>query len=130
MALLNTLLSKITGQDYSSNESLIREYIDKYPLYMFFSSVIFAPAIEELLFRKSIKNIFKNKYLFIIISGILFGISHVTNFRDINELLFSIPYIIMGIDFAYIYHKTNNIFTTMTFHLGHNLILLIIRFII
>ncbi len=130
MALINTLLSKITNQSYSGNETLIREYIDKYPLYMFFSSVIFAPVIEEFIFRKSVKNIFKNKYLFIIISGLLFGISHITNFKDINELLFSIPYIIMGIDFAYIYHKTNNIFTTMAFHLGHNLILLIIRFII
>ena len=130
MALINTLLTKLTNQHLSGNEIQIREYINKYPIYMIFSTVIFAPIIEELMFRKSLKNIFKFKYLFIILSGLIFGIAHITNFKDVNELLFSIPYIIMGIDFAYIYYRTNNIFTTITFHLCHNLILLIIQIIL
>jgi len=127
MIIGNTIISKITNQSLSGNEIEIRERITNYPLIMIFSTIIYAPIIEEIIFRKSIKNIFKNKYLFIIISGLIFGILHITNFKDLNEILYSIPYIIIGLDFAYIYYKTNNIFTTITFHFCHNLILLIIQ---
>lgn len=127
MFVSNTIISRLTNQTLSGNEEIIRSNIDKYPLYVCFSAIIYAPFIEEIIFRKSIKNLFKNKYLFIIISGLIFGIVHISNYNDINEIIHCIPYIIMGIDFAYIYHKTNNIFTTMTFHLCHNLVLLIIQ---
>lgn len=127
MIISNIILSNITNQSLSGNEIKIRDYINKYPLYMIFSSVLFAPIIEEFIFRKSLKNIFKYKYLFIFISGLIFGILHISNFNNLNEILFSIPYIIMGIDFAYIYYKTNNIFTTLTLHSCHNLILLLIQ---
>jgi membrane protease YdiL (CAAX protease family) len=96
---------------------------------MIFSSVIYAPFVEEIIFRKSIKNVIKNPYIFIIISGFLFGILHINDYKNFSEILMGIPYIIMGLDFAYIYHKTNNIFTTMTFHFCHNLILLLIQLI-
>lgn len=126
MGISNIIISKITNSSLAGNEITIREYIQKYPLYMLFSSVIYAPIIEELIFRKTLKNILKYKYLFIISSGLIFGLLHISE-PSLKELLFSIPYIIMGIDFAYIYYKTNNIFTTITFHLCHNLILLIIQ---
>ena len=127
MIITNLILSKLTNCSLSGNEIKVREYIQKFPIYMIYSSIIFAPFVEELIFRKTIRKIFNNKYLFIIISGIIFGILHISNFKDPNEIIFSISYIIMGIDFAYIYYKTNNIFTTITFHLCHNLILLIIQ---
>lgn len=129
MFLVNFILSKVTNQALAGNEAITREYIKKYPIYMTFSALIFSPLVEELIFRKTLKNIFKSKYLFIILSGFIFGILHIANYTNPTELLFTIPYIIMGIDFAYIYYKTNNIFTTLTFHFCHNLILLIIQFI-
>lgn len=127
MGLTNIILTKITGSSLSGNEAIIRERIVKYPIYTAISAVLLAPIVEELIFRKSLKNIFKFKYLFIIISGLIFGILHIQNFSDMNEILYSIAYIIMGLDFAYIYSRTNNIFTTMTFHLCHNLVLFIIQ---
>ena len=71
----------------------------------------------------------KNKYVFIILSGLIFGILHISDYTNATEILFGIPYVIMGIDFAYIYYKTDNIFTTMSYHMMHNLILLVIQFI-
>ena len=130
MGLSNFLLQKITPTSLSGNEEAVRKLIKLLPVYMTFSTVIFAPIIEEVIFRKTIKNIFGNNVLFVIISGLLFGLLHVTNFKDMNEIIHSIPYIIMGIDFAYIYYKTKNIFTTITFHSFHNLILLLVQFII
>lgn len=129
MGISNVFLQQITHLEMSGNEESIRSLISRIPLFMAFSSVIYAPFIEEMIFRKTIKNVIKNKYLFIIISGVVFGVVHITNYKNLSEILMSIPYIIMGIDFAYIYHKTNNIFTTMTFHLCHNLILFLLQLI-
>ena len=128
MSLSNALVYKITNMQISENESAIREYIKLFPIYMSFSTVIFSPFIEEITFRKVFRNIINNKYIFIIISGVIFGLIHTNSFK-VNDLFSSIPYIIMGIDFAYIYYKSDNIFTTIAFHSMHNLILLIIQFI-
>lgn len=129
MGMTNILVSKITNMNISSNETSIREYIKLFPIYMSFSTVIYAPIIEEITFRKIIKNIVDNKYLFIIISGILFGIVHLNTNPSINDYLMILPYIVMGIDFSYIYNKTDTIFSTIIFHALHNLILLIIQLI-
>lgn len=131
MGIANALLVKVTGMEMSTNEQNVRTLIKYYPLYMSFSSVMYAPIVEELIFRKSIKNLFNDNVLFVLMSGLIFGLIHVvgTGNEGINEILMGIPYIIMGLDFAYIYAKTKNIFTTMTLHSIHNLTLLIIQFI-
>lgn len=131
MGITNALLVKVTGMEMSTNEQNVRTLIKYYPLYMSFSSVMYAPIVEELIFRKSIKNLFNDNVLFVLMSGLIFGLIHVvgTGNEGIKEILMGIPYIIMGLDFAYIYAKTKNIFTTMTLHSIHNLTLLIIQFI-
>ncbi len=129
MGLSNIFISNITHYNISINEQNVRMYIKLFPIYMFFSSTIYAPIVEEITFRKTFKNILNNKYLFIVISGLLFGIVHISNLNDINDYLMIIPYVIMGIDFSYIYYKTNTIFSTIIFHSFHNLILIIIQFI-
>ena len=130
MGLSNIILTKITGLETSQNEALVRKTIKLLPIYMTFSTVIYAPIVEEITFRKTFRNIIKNNNLFIIISGVMFGIVHISiSNNQVNDLLMVIPYIIMGIDLAYIYYKSKNIFTTITIHSAHNLILLIIQFI-
>lgn len=131
MGVSNTILINITGMELSTNEENVRTLIKYYPIYMAFSSVIYAPIVEELIFRKSIKNIVDNKFAFILTSGIIFGLVHVISSgnESFNEFLMGIPYIIMGIDFAYIYSKSKNIFTTISIHSLHNLVLLIIQLI-
>ncbi len=130
MGISNHIISNITNMNISTNEENVRELIKMIPIYMCFSVIIYSPFVEEVIFRKSLKNIFKNKYLFIILSGIIFGIVHMSfNDFNINEFLMIIPYMIMGFDFAYIYEKSNCIFTTMALHSIHNFILLIIQFI-
>lgn len=127
MGLSNVLLQHITHLEMSGNETAVRTLLKQIPVYMVFTSIIYAPFVEEIIFRKSIRNIIKNKYIFVIISGIIFGLLHISDYRNINEILMGIPYIIMGLDFAYIYYKTNNLFTTMVFHFCHNLILVLIQ---
>lgn len=130
MGISSYIISNITGIETSQNESIVRQYIKIFPIYMSFSTVIYAPIVEEITFRKTFRNVIKDNILFIVLSGLIFGIVHINiTSNSFNDFLIVIPYIIMGIDFSYIYYKSNNIFTTITLHSVHNLILLIIQFI-
>ena len=129
MGFSNVIIQELTNTSISGNEETVRNYIKLYPIYMSFTSLLYAPFVEEMIFRKSIRNIIDNKIIFIILSGVIFGALHISDFTDIKQVLLGIPYILMGLDFAYIYYKTNNIFTTMTFHIIHNFILLSIQLI-
>lgn len=126
----NLFISIITNGRVASNEESVRELIDMMPLYMVFQILIYAPITEELIFRKSIRNIFNNKYLYILTSGIVFGGLHViTSVSTITDLLYIVPYSALGIAFAYTYTKTNNIFSTISMHALHNSLTLILFFL-
>ena len=111
----------------SVNEILVQEYLSKYPVFMAFSSIIYSPFVEEVAFRKIIRNIFDNKYVYILVSGFLFGFVHcIAGLSNTLELLYIIPYGTMGVIFAYIYYKTDNIFIPITLHMIHNLFIFIL----
>ncbi len=132
MGISNIVLTKITGVEISNNEKTVREYIKLFPIYMTFSTVIYAPIAEEITFRKTIRGIFNSKWLFIFISGFIFGYVHITGTNGVittNDFLMSIPYMLMGFVFAYIYYDSDNIFTTMSMHSIYNFVLLMIQFI-
>ena len=92
--------------------------------------VIFAPLVEELFFRRNLKDSFKNEKLFIFTSAILFGLGHIISFVDFssiskfletaNQLLFLLPYSSMGYFLAKIYVEEKNIFASITMHMIHN----------
>ena len=104
---------------------------------MTISTVIYAPFVEELLFRKCIRKIIKGndkytKIIYILISSIIFGLLHVITLdASFNDILMGIPYMVVGLSLGYIYIKTDdNLFGTMQFHLMHNTILLILQLMI
>lgn len=131
MMVSNLFINLIVTNDIPSNEQAIRETFNISPIYIFFSAVIYAPIVEELIFRQSIKNIFHNKWLFIIISGLLFGSMHVFgDFKNITDLLYIIPYSTPGIIFAYMLEDSDNICVPMSFHFIHNGILISLQFIL
>lgn len=131
MFISNFIILLISGNATSGNEESIRELFQVNPFFTYFSAVIYAPIIEELVFRRSIRNIIKNDFLFIFISGILFGSLHVIgNIEYWYDILYIIPYSAPGIAFAYMLTKTNNIFTSIGFHFMHNGILMALQLLI
>lgn len=118
MIVSNTILTNILG-DIANNESLNRKTLEKYTLYAIPSMVIIAPFIEELIFRLSVKKFINNKYIYIITSGLLFGLAHVIGVKGL-EYLYIIPYGMLGSCFAYIYQKNNTIFSSIMVHMIHN----------
>lgn len=129
MMISNLILNTLVG-GIADNEKQIRELFNINPIYIFFSAVIFAPVVEELTFRQSLRNLFKTDILFILFSGLLFGLLHVINYSNISEFLYIIPYSAPGIAFAYMLTKYDNIFVSMGFHFMHNGILIALQFII
>ena len=112
-----------------SNESNVQALLKQLPVYILIATIIYAPFSEEIIFRKSLDKCFSNKFLFIIVSGLIFGSLHVLTSKNSLEMLYIIPYGAFGSAFAYMYYKTKNIFTSMTIHMLHNSILVIVSLI-
>lgn len=123
MITSNIIISIVTNGGIAANEQSVRDLIDKAPIYMIFQIAVYAPITEELIFRKSLINVFNNKYFYIMVSGILFGGMHIIlSLSSVLDLLYLIPYCSLGIALAALYNKTNNIFSTISIHSFHNIL--------
>ena len=110
----------------TQNEEANRTFLQSFPIIELVSAVILAPLIEELVFRRSLKNFTTNIYLYSITTGIIFGFIHiVTSLSNPLSLLYIIPYSAVGISLGFSYYKTNNIYTSMFIHSLHNFITII-----
>ena len=138
MIVSNVIITCIFSNANANNEEIIRNYINLYPIYMLFSVSIYAPFVEEMLFRKAIYECFKpykddffNKYMYIILSGLIFAGLHVIGLSDnMVDYIYIIPYLSLGIAFASLYKKSNNIFSTIMMHSLHNTITIILYLLV
>ncbi|MDD6272147.1 MAG: type II CAAX endopeptidase family protein [bacterium] len=119
------LIITIVLKDISQNESGVRTLLYNLPLYAFINIAIFAPLAEELSFRKSLSTVLKNKYIFALVSGLLFGGAHlmtniINNTFAFTDLIYILPYGSLGFAFALMNEKTKTTFTSITMHAFHN----------
>ena len=128
--LSNLIIIKFIPGAKATNEEGVQNIIKTIPLLSFISVGILGPIIEEFTFRKAFYDMFKNKYLFVLVSGSIFGLMHVI--FSINsgwDLFYVIPYAALGFSFAFMYVKTDNLFTSMIMHIIHNSILTLMSII-
>ena len=131
MIISNLIIQIIYPGSSAGNEDTFRKNFVVAPIYSFISAALIAPLMEELVFRMGFKKIFKNKYLFILISGLVFGGLHVIgNINTPYDYLFLLPYCLPGIILAYVYYISDNIFASLGIHFIHNLFMLIIQIIL
>lgn len=106
----------------TASEPVNQEMLEQLSLlYLIPSCLIYAPLVEELVFRGAIKKLIKNDRLFIVISGVIFGLLHAINEATILDIvLFSLPYSVIGCYLAYLYVRTDNIYCSITGHFIHN----------
>lgn len=115
------LIPNSISNNEASNIELILNYKYIYPI----SICILIPIIEEIVFRLELKNKYKNKYLFILLSSIIFALPHLISNTKLIELIYFIPYFILGITFSTIYYKTDNIYSNIISHILHNTVIVI-----
>lgn len=130
MSVSTYIIGGLLNKPVSDNENIVRTLIHMYPAYMVFSTIIFAPIVEELVARKAIRDLIKNDKIFLLVSGLSFGILHVVFTAKVPiDLLYAIPYGAMGIAFAYMLLKKKNIALPITIHMLHNAALVLVQII-
>lgn len=111
----------ISNNEQSNRDLLLNNKL----LYGLLLSLII-PYIEEIVFRLSFKKSIKNNTIFILISSTIFGLLHIISSTKLIELLYFIPYFILGLTFSTIYTKTNNIFCSTLSHILNNTITVLV----
>ncbi|MCI5733238.1 MAG: CPBP family intramembrane metalloprotease [Tenericutes bacterium] len=121
MVLVAIPITYLNSGKVSSNQEILNSMFTKTPLLTALLSCIYAPFVEESIFRLNISKIINNKIIFILFSGILFGALHVIDkYTNIYDLLYIFSYSTLGICLAKAYKDTNNIFVSMSMHFIQN----------
>lgn len=95
VSVFETMLADIFNieLEVSNNQSLIEKLMHgKGSVMLIISCCLLAPFEEEVLFRGGIKQIIKNKKVFVAVSGLIFGLMHV-----VNSLTLFVEILIVGI---------------------------------
>ncbi|MBZ2201610.1 MULTISPECIES: CPBP family intramembrane glutamic endopeptidase [Lactobacillaceae] len=109
---------------YNANERNISSLSSQYPVIALTLGSIVAPVVEELVFRKSMLQLFiplfHSKIVAVIFSSLLFGLAH-WNFTQASlfnqaEILGVVLRTGIGIIFACVYLKSKSIYSTMIMH--------------
>jgi len=130
MIISNAIIIFIFGLGLSGNEESIRDIVAISPLYMFFSASLYAPFTEELIFRKSFRDVIKNPIIYVLSSGFIFGFLHVMGYVNVPiDWIHLIPYCSLGFAFALLYYKSDNIYLSMIMHFAHNTFALLLMFL-
>ena len=131
MMVSNIFILLLFPNSTATNQENINLIFNKAPAYIIISSALFAPLIEESIFRLSLRKIFKTDTLFIIMSGFAFGAMHVvSSFESFSDLIYIITYSIPGFVFAYTLVKSENIFVPISLHMFHNTLTVIMQIIL
>ena len=113
------LISKVSP--LPENEVLLRSLVRVSPSYYLLIFGVLSPICEELTFRYGFNGI-KNKYIYMIFTSILYAVMHLSSF---SEILYAIPYFILGLTFAYTYKKTGSLIYPVSIHIVNNLVSLL-----
>ncbi len=131
MVVSNIIITFFLKGGGANNEQEIQKMIQSLPIIMIIEAGIIAPFNEEIVFRKTLKDVFNNPALFAFFSFLLFGGAHViSSATTILDYLYIIPYGALGAAFAFAYSKTNTIYTSMTIHMIHNTVLILLSIMI
>ena len=132
MMVTNVMINIVFKAGGANNEKLVQSMIHALPWLMIINAGFLAPFNEEIVFRKTIKDVFgKYQWLFVGISFLLFGGAHVIEVAKVwTDYLYIIPYGALGASFAFAYYKTDTIFTSMVYHMIHNTALILLSLLV
>jgi len=124
--LFNYFAMFMSQSENSANQGALMDYLKLNPVSLLLQAIIFAPIVEELIFRGVIYRHFlngKNKVLMLIISSLAFGSLHVISsllLGNYGDLWYLPTYMAMGLVIAYTYEKTQSIYACIFLHFLNN----------
>lgn len=106
----------------SHNQEIVESFVAAYPVFSFFSIVVFAPLLEELIFRGFLATYFfprmsglTSALFYLLVTGSLFSLVHGPS--TIPQFL---VYFIMGLSFGWLYLIKRDIRYSMALHAFNN----------
>lgn len=129
MMIFNYIILKLLPGQLNSNEVMVRELYEKYIISSILINAFLAPVLEELVFRLGL-NLINNKYIYFIVSSLIFGFFHTFgSIKELVDILYILPYFSLGMAFAIVYRRSENILDSIIIHSLHNIVTLILYFI-
>jgi membrane protease YdiL (CAAX protease family) len=125
-ALLNILISTLTGLDTSINQQTLIDYFLENSLAVTVQAVIFAPIAEEVVFRGVLfRQLRVNNRVIIplLVSSMVFAAMHALGavlMGAWSDLWFIPMYAYMGLVLAVVYERTQNLYAAIAVHLLNN----------
>ncbi len=130
MVVANSCIIFLLPEAQATNEESVQNVIHAAPFISLISVGIIGPFIEEMVFRRSFREVFSDKWLFVLMSGLIFGSLHVIlSISSPWDFAYIIPYSSLGFAFGLMYVKTNNIFTPIFLHVFHNFMLTLLSIV-
>lgn len=122
LIMITTIIIQIiTHTTQANNQIALQNLFNSNPVFIAILAMFYAPIAEELMFRGVFRKFIKNKKLFVIVSGVVFGLMHVIDdSKTLAEFSYVFVYSILGIYLAGIYAKTNNLCTNIFMHFMQN----------
>lgn len=126
--ITNSIMEVINQNKTPDNQESINQMLNSVlfvKLSMVIYAILFAPIIEEFVFRKAILGLAPNKVVGILLSGFTFGLIHVIG----DSIIQIIPYMIPGMILATIfYYSKRQIYVVILGHALYNSLILIALF--
>lgn len=132
MGMLTDVLAPNSSLTVDDNTKAVEGLLQISTLYTVFKTMIFAIVAEELLFRESVHDVVSNKWLFILVSSLIYTLANFayTGFDDHFLVISLLSYFLPALLFSYAYCKNhNNILVLMMIKFVYQLIPLTIMFI-
>jgi uncharacterized protein len=127
-AMLSQAAQALSGQSDSVNQNYLFEMFKTHKASMMIQAIIFAPIVEEIIFRGIIYRHFKRngRYLIpLIVSTLLFATMHSLNAilsAQWADLWYIPVYAFMSLVLTYTYEKTQNLYSSVFLHCINNTI--------
>lgn len=104
-AYVVTIISNLFNIEITTadNQAIIEKMVKSMPLLITLSASLFAPISEEVLFRGGIRKLMNNLGVFVTVSGLIFGLMHVT-----DNIIFILEILFIGIIVNYLINNKNN----------------------
>lgn len=136
LLIINGLLSLVTDLATSENQTTIIAVFLENPVYIIFVAVVFAPIVEEILFRgivyRGLRSL-KFKWFALFMSTFLFGLVHVYDSLftgRFDDLWFIFVYMAIGYFMTLIYERSGDILAPIFLHMIYNAIAVVTLFFI
>ena len=131
MLITNALIGMLFDiKQTSENDYSLLAMFKKSPFVLILLTSIYYPVVEGVIFRKSVRDIIDNKWMFIIFSSVFyffFNIAYTS--LSFTSIITSLCYLFSMMLLSSYYYKTNNFTASVIVMMFYNLIISVISFI-